>query len=319
MIKDAYVADHEAWPVYEEVRNNVIQAAELSEDGNVAGVVFVDSADGVTSVEDYTNYGPNNELYLAAGQSIMFQLDLSNYVDADGKSIVDKVHVGLKSADGNAVTYDIYAGGGIDAQAVRNIDKVITTATGMYYDMTSLKDRVIVITNAGESGILSITDVKVTFTEEPSAAETLFYVSSETIQKVLDAINNPDSDETPEGGNGESEGTPDDGTDVPEKVVFVPEQFEVKIDKVKAGKDFKVKITTKSDVAAISVDGTIITNYRYDKKKDVYTWEFKMKAPTDETQMNIVIFAYDAEGNASVASLNVVTVEAENKPAAKAR
>lgn len=326
IIKDAYAADHEAWPVYEEVRNNVIKAGELSEGGNVSGVVFVDSANGISSVEDYTSYGPNNELYLAKGQFIMFKLDLES-----NKNIVDKVHIGLKSADGNTVTYKIYAG--TDADNKESIpSKTITTSTGMYYDITSLKDGVIVIENTGvvdentlEANILSITDIKITFTEEPSVAETLFYVSSETIQKVLEAINTVKPEETPDDGTDKPEGgteqpgeTPDDETEQPENEMFKPEQFDVKIDKIKAGKEFKVKITTKDDVEAISVNGTIITSYRYDKKKDEYVWEVKMKAPTDASQISIAIFAYDAEGNMSETQLNVENVEAA-KPGAKVK
>ena len=173
---NAYAADGEAWPTYVELRNNVISAegvtTEIDDEGNITvvfpeedtfvkGAIFIDGDDECNSIADYVSYGPNNELYLAEGQSVAFQLD-QTYA-----SIIADVQIGLKSADGNAVTYKIYDA---NTTAVANAKaNTLTTTTDMYYSIKDLASGNIVITNTGESGILSITNIKTTYTEAPSS------------------------------------------------------------------------------------------------------------------------------------------------------
>ena len=163
VVEDAYKADGEGWPSYIELRNKLIDAGTFNQATNaVTGEVFIDgdATVGNAQIDDYTSYGPNNELYLAKGQSIAFQLGNLNKVA--------KIQLGIKSADGNAVTYTIK---NITAQGTESNAKTatISTATDMYYDITGWKDGIIVITNSGNSGIISLTNIKATYTENPNS------------------------------------------------------------------------------------------------------------------------------------------------------
>ena len=172
---NAYVADAEAWPQYMELRNNIIAASNYTvtenEDGSatvsgtdLSGAIFIDSNDATTSIADYVSYGPNNELYLATGQSIAFKLD-QTYA-----SIIADVQIALKVGNGGTVNYKIYDSKQTTADKVTA--KTLSTATDLYYSMKDISDGTIVITNTGTSGILSITNIKVTYTQNPYGTST---------------------------------------------------------------------------------------------------------------------------------------------------
>lgn len=162
----AYIADGEAWPVYEELRNNIIASEGVTtttdEDGNVTvtfptedtfqkGAIFIDCNDEVNSIADYVSYGPNNELYLANGQAIAFNVTMDDTV-AD-------VQLGIKAANGNTVTYEINR----DSYTVK-------TTTDMYYSILDYAKGTgpVVIKNVS-GGILSLTNIKVTHTSAPTS------------------------------------------------------------------------------------------------------------------------------------------------------
>ena len=164
-IRDAYLDDHEGWPSYIELRDNLIAAAEIfdSTTGEITGMVFIDGDPEVDSAQlsDYVSYGPNNEVYLAPHQRVAFRLAVPGNID--------RIHMGIKSADGQNVTYSIrnIAADGKDyGEMVDQID----TASDMYYDITGYKNDIVVIENTGDSGILSITNIKSTYTSDPNAA-----------------------------------------------------------------------------------------------------------------------------------------------------
>ena len=79
-IKNAYTSDSEGWPTYEELRDKLISAGDFGaledDNGTVSGIVFIDNASGnkQATIRDYSNFGPNNEVYLAPGQGISFDL-----------------------------------------------------------------------------------------------------------------------------------------------------------------------------------------------------------------------------------------------------
>ena len=288
-IEDAYIDDHEGWPVYEELRNNVIEAAvynETSDEAVIDGIVFIDSQDKTASVEDYMNYGPNNELYLAPQQAIAFALDLSAYVDQKGASIVDTVQLGMKSTDGGVVSYKMF-----DASTITNQDDVeaakateLKTSTGMYYDITELGDKTIVIYNSGTSGTLSLTDIKITFTQDPGVVENLFRVSATSVKNILNNMNK-DSETN-----------------------FVPQLLDISTSpsKVYVGNKITVKVTTSAEVEGISVDGALLTSYSTNREGN-RIWTGKVSAKAAGTQ-SINVIAYNAEGLASILYSKEVTV-----------
>ena len=158
---DAYIVDGEGYPTYFEVRDQIIakETFDNLNDDAISGVVFIDGSIAEPSIADYTSYGPNNELYLAPGQAIAFEL---NATATTGE--IDKIQLALKSVYGSA-SAKVYA---VDGTTV--LDTEIATATDMYHDITGLKGKTVVIMNTGNSGVLSITNVKVTYTKEQTAA-----------------------------------------------------------------------------------------------------------------------------------------------------
>ena len=274
-IEDAYAADGEGWPYYEELRNNVISEAELNGE-EIAGVVFIDSKDKTSAVADYTNVGPNNELYLASGQAIAFNLDL-------GQNVAN-VHLGIKSATENVpVSYKIFA-----SDAFTNADQLaamkateISSSTGMYYDITALKDKTIVIYNSGTNGILSLTDIKITFTQNPGTVESVFYASAADIEKLLENMNKPQ--------------------------VTNPTKFEVTTtpNAPTVGTRFIVKVTTSADVKTVRIDGSMVTSYSVIGEDRVWTARVSAK---EAGQQTVVVSTYNAKGYESETKNVTVTV-----------
>lgn len=282
VIQNAYLADQEGWPVYEELRNNVIAAADV--DGTLAGVVIIDGIEETAKLSDYTSYGPNNELYLASGQAVAFNLDLSSCVDAEGNSIVDSVRIGIKSADGSEVNYKIFDGTTIEnSDALAAVTtKTISTSTDMYYDITSLRNATIVICNSGSSGILSVTNIKITFTANPGEVGTLCYVSDEVISAVIDNMNT--------------------------EPAFTPKKIEVSTspNKIYEGNTITVTVTTSDEVATVSVNGTVLSSYRKDRNGNL-VWTVRVKAETAGT-LTIEVIAHDKNGIASESKNVDITV-----------
>ena len=186
-VKNAYKQDAEGWPVYRELRNYLISADQFSNitDGSITGAVVIDgnpalssSANNGTEVEDendplynlspeivdYANFGPNNEVYLQNDQAIAFHLDSSKLQLPEGAEIA-AVRLGIKSTK-QASKYKIYDPSTTtlaDAESVQ-----LWTTTDMFYDITEFMDKDVVIycdTNAFDK--VSITDLKITFTENP--------------------------------------------------------------------------------------------------------------------------------------------------------
>ena len=237
----AYEADGEGWPAYQELRNNIIAASNYTvtenEDGTVTvsgtdlpGAIFIDCNDGTKSIADYVSYGPNNELYLAQGQSIAFKVNPNSKA---GYSIAD-VQLGIKSATGAAVDYTI-----------NGAAKSVATATDMYYSIMDYAfdgntEKTVTITNSSTGTgdtkiILSLTNIKVTYkadelvtaSEETTdnGTESLIYTDEEVVTYALMSLRAPAVEE-----------------DVPETTVpetTVPEETEPETEETKPSKPGK--------------------------------------------------------------------------------
>lgn len=192
-IQDAYVEDGEAWPVYTELRNNIIAASNYqvteNDDGtvsvtgeNINGVVFIDCSNETSVISDYVSYGPNNELYLAPDQAIAFNVNVPENV-AD-------IQLGIKVANGSSVTYSI-----------NGEQKAVNTTTDMYYSILSYaKSGTVTIMNTS-GGILSLTNIKVTHTSAPAAESgiSLLSMDAESVGYALMSLRAPVvEDEIPE-------------------------------------------------------------------------------------------------------------------------
>ena len=188
VIEDAYVKDDEAYPVYQELRNNILNKSDVK--NGIPGAVFIDGIGETASVEDYKEYGPNNEVYLNPGQAILFTTSLDDAADK-----LASLQIGLKAETQTAATYYIFDAATVKASAdLQNLKPAtVATATDMYYDITALAGKNIVIYNSGD-GILSITNLKATFTADSGLTEILDIVEDADIENFLNALNDGESD-----------------------------------------------------------------------------------------------------------------------------
>ena len=294
---NAYIADGEGWPTYTELRDQIIgvqkfNALETNRD-SVSGIVFIDGADtdpdGNVSIKDYTSYGPNNELYLATTQAVAFQLA--------SPAKMASIQLALKTVGGpsHIQVYSVDSNG----DEVMALNQDVNSATDLYYDITALAGKTVVIKNTGNS-ILSLTNIKTTYTAAPAAATELLTVNYASVSAALLSLRAPVVEE--------------EEPSVPEtEPVFAPEKFEVKVSKksVKEGQQVDVTVTTSADVDAVSINGEMV-NGKYDKKKNVYTWTLKIKTTAQDVgTMTVEVVAYDEDGVASEAETVDVTVTAK--------
>ena len=164
VIEYAYTKDGEGWPVFRELRNQLLDKNSFDEaaGGKVNGAVFIDGNSSIDNyiMDDYRNFGPNNEVYLAKDQAVAFRLDLTDF-----DSIVEDVHIALKTENGANTTYEVYYldeyGNDVDARTFQ-----LNTATDRYYKLPNYDKGVLVIHNTG-NGLLSITNLKITFNADP--------------------------------------------------------------------------------------------------------------------------------------------------------
>ena len=162
--KDAYLADGEYNPTYKKLRDLILEASYfdgVDTEGELCldGVVFVDGKSSTSISMDYANPGPNNETYLAHGQSVAFKLA------ADIP--VNNVHIGVKLAFGTS------------ADLCLNGEELVTvtTATDMYYVLLDASDwhavhypngtdgyetDVITLSCVSEDSVISMTNLKFT-------------------------------------------------------------------------------------------------------------------------------------------------------------
>ena len=162
--KEYYTKDGEGWPQFIELRKNIISAAEaVRGPKQISGAVFFDSiaqdkGEG-SDLTDYVSYGPDNEVYLAPGQSISFCLLCEN----NGKAI-DTVQIGAKKLTGETVELTATHSAG-DPKSI-----TIVASSDMYYnvgdglDWSENVSDLITLTNTGKATV-SITNVKITYKE----------------------------------------------------------------------------------------------------------------------------------------------------------
>lgn len=138
-----YTKDGEGYPQYIKLHDALV--AE-----NVENALFIDGA-AEANITDYKNYGPNNEVYLANGQAITFTVPENDKIAS--------IQIGAKAPDGSAAQMVVTGGNGLNQE--------LSTATEMYYQIGTAGDS-FTITNTG-TGILSLTNLKITFTDKPGS------------------------------------------------------------------------------------------------------------------------------------------------------
>lgn len=178
--------DDEVGAVFTEVRDILIDNANINEDGtaSLSGAVFLDkhkdSTEGTYSVGEYEEYGPKNEVYLAKGQAV-----------AIATGSLDKISIGLKAPEGET-----------EATVTNSVDISpipIRSASDLYYQVTANEQGFVVVQNTGDN-LLAITKVKTSGTGELvsfSLADMLSYANEFDSLNVVDYTQEPsDEDQT---------------------------------------------------------------------------------------------------------------------------
>lgn len=307
-LDNAYNLDGEKYPNFVELRKVLLDAGSF-DTGTVNGAVFIDGMGKTAVVDDYKNYGPNHEVYLANGQAIAFQL-VANGVPAG-------LQLGAKLANGDSGTLAITGASFVKGDADGKLN--LATATDMFYELGSITwteqadgtytSGAITLTNNG-TGMISLTNLKLInakYTKDASAVtnaasdEVLvtMVMDADTAQAAVAAV---------------------DSVLHPQEVkTFAPERFEASWNRssVKAGEKATLTVKTSEDVEAITVDGVTIDTYRTRTQRTGWGWnakkvtyrEFTYTITASETADHEIV-AVNAEGTASEAITATLTVRA---------
>lgn len=170
----AHTEDDEAYPYVQELRNMMITAAN---GGQLSGPVFVDGNAATLDASVYQSDGPNNEVYLASGQSIVFALQTVGTTKPAG------VYVSMKSPTGEVkVRYGSAAEVVSASTGLKYEERNMVTTSDMYYEIPenvlsweqqdgTWKTKVAVqIANISDTPgqILALTNLKVTYASAPT-------------------------------------------------------------------------------------------------------------------------------------------------------
>ncbi len=228
-----YKQDNESYPNYLSIKDMLIGADSLSKDSSTQGVVFIDGIAALDNdLEKYKLAGPNNELYLAKGQAVAFEIWAT--------AVPDEVQLGMKSVKGNPVVKITYNG-----QENTKDPLTLKTATEMNYIVNNLlptdgkltwsevvidgtvyyRTGTVVIQNtADDDSILSLTSMKWTFTGVdqhghyetalPETPAVMSFMARRTTvtdaYSMMGANDTTDSDETIDNGDTGEDVIPDD-------------------------------------------------------------------------------------------------------------
>ena len=179
----------------------------------------------------------------------------------------------------------------------------------------------LVIKNTSADGILSITDIKVTYKAADSAAqaasaepalmtmsageaaeESIFLVSRDIGQMALASMMAVQEPEVPT--------EPEEPT---EPEIFTPGLLTMKVNKTSArvGQKVQVTITTSADVRYLTINGQKLTAYKNIRGGYTRSWTVTLTAK-EAGEMEIAVVAYDSKDVASEAVTTTVKVTAKN-------
>lgn len=284
---ETYKPDGEGYPQYIKLRDAV-----ANENASLAGnkALFIDGAANAT-IEQYKNLGPNNEVYLAQGQAITFKL--TGNLDK-----IATVQIGAKAPMSEGTAKLNVKGTGV-------VEKELSTATEMYYDITDAakNGNAITVTNNG-GAILSLTNLKITYTAKASVSlgELADVEKSEAVATVRALFAPAPVEPEPE---------PE-----PEKT-FEPERFEASWSRnVMQGRKATLTVKTSEDVEAITVDGQTIRSYRtrtervgFGRRAKRITYREFTYSMVAQESADFSVTAINAEGTESEAITARLTVK----------
>ena len=223
-----YVKDREGYPQYIKLRDSLAKDHTAT-----AGAVFIDGG-ATANIQTYANYGPNNEVYLAKGQAISFTV-------AENKDIAT-IQIGAKAPNGTA------------NMTVNNTEAVnggISTATEMYYKLDVQPGQQVTISNTGD-GILSLTNLKITFKTNPNATVTLAALTDDDQANAVAQVRALFAEPVEP---------------------FNPDRFDASWSRnVRKGETAKLTVKTSEDVEAITVNGETIDSFAERHERTGWGW-----------------------------------------------
>ena len=273
---DSYTVDGEGYPQYIRLHDEIVK--EGSSVGTSA--LFIEG-EKEADVAGYTNLGPNNEVYLANGQAISFKLSTNDKID--------KVQIGAKAPTGTT-------GMTVNKDTASKVE--ITSATEMYYDITTVaKGGQVTITN-NTGNILSLTNIKVTFSAENEV--TLVALDDAAKENAVEIVR-----------------TLFAAPVVEQEKTFEPSHFKATWSKnVRAGERAVLTVKTSEDVESITVNGVPVTTYKTRTERTGWGRNAQRVTYREFTYMisaaqnaDYTVIAVNAEGTSSapqIASLNVI-------------
>lgn len=259
---ETYKQDNEGYPQYIMLRDQLAKEnGSVTTNGNL---LFIDGAQQAT-IATYKDYGPNNEVYLANGQAITFN------VPADGS--IESIQIGAKAPDGRTAHMVVTGGNGLNQD--------LSTATEMYYKIGTAGGS-FTIANTG-TGILSLTNLKITFTDKPGSTIALKPLSTEAQADAVMSVRALFA--------------------APEQT-FKPDRFEASWSRnVRKGGTATLTVKASADVEAITVNGEKITAHTtktarsfWGSKETYHVFTYRM---TNAVAGDYTIYALNADGVAS--------------------
>lgn len=249
-----YKTDGEGYPQYIKLHDALV--AE-----NVETALFIDGA-AEADITAYKNYGPNNEVYLAKGQAITFTVPRDRNIAS--------VQIGAKAPNGSAAK-----------MVVNGTETNITSATEMYYEIDT-EGRNFTIANNG-NGILSLTNLKITFTDKPGSTIALSAPTAEEQTAAVKSVRALFA--------------------APEQT-FEPEHFTATWSRnVRKGGTATLTVKASADVESITVNGEEITAYTtktarsfWGSKETYHVFTYRV---TNAATADYSVCALNADGVAS--------------------
>lgn len=266
-----YEQDNEGYPQYIKLHDELVKTGS-SIDAKLGTTVFIDGAAEAT-IDQYKNGGPNNEVYLAYGQAISFTV-------AENKDIAT-IQIGAKAPNGTA------------NMTVNNTEAVnggISTATEMYYKLDVQPGQQVTISNTGD-GILSLTNLKITFNSNPNTTVTLAALSDEDQANAVAQVR---------------------ALFAAPAEPFNPDLFTASWGhSVRKGDTATLTVKTSEDVEAIEVDGQMIDKYVTRTERSGWGWWAK----TVTYREFIYTTTADVTRDYTVCAVNAAGVRSEEKTA----
>lgn len=272
-----YTQDNEGYPQYIKLHDEVLKGA-AKPDGETAKTLFIDGAENAT-IQQYTSYGPNNEVYLMKGQAITFKIPANDRIAS--------IQIGAKAPNGN--TTMTVTGTNNTPLATEEL----STATEMYYQIANAGGQFTITNTTGN--ILSLTNLKITYSAKDSVSlGTLNTQEQESAVNLVRALFTAPV------------------------ATFSPETFEADWGRaVRAGKRATLTVKTSADVESITVDGQSITSYTTRTQRTGWGWwspkvtyhvfTYTITAPAQTT--DYAVCAVNAEGTASEPITATLTVK----------